>query len=68
MQINFNMFHNSRSWVSIIHQLNGDILKRLVLLNQGHNSFNLSFDYCEENCTGQIFDEYQTVIGTFSLV
>ena len=68
MQINFNMFTNSRSWVSVIHQLNSDILKKLVLLNQGHNSFNLSFDYCEDQCKGHIFDEHQTVIGTFSLV
>ena len=68
MQVNFNIFKNSLSWVSLIHQLNSDVLQRLVLLNNGHTSFNLSFDYCEDECQGNIFNEQNEMIGHFALV
>ena len=68
MQVNFNIFKNSLSWVSFIHQLNSDILQRLILLNHGHTGFNLSFDYCEDECQGHIFNEQNEMIGQFALI
>ena len=67
MQINFNFFKTSKNWVSSINQLNSDILQRLIAVNDGYHDYELSFDYCEDNCKGNIFNKDQDIVGTFTL-
>ncbi|MGO2343967.1 hypothetical protein [Vibrio litoralis] len=68
MKITFNLFKDNLSWNGIIHQLNGDILMRHVLVNGNVDDMNMTFSYCETTLTGSITDQHDCVIGDFSVL
>ncbi|MGF1723363.1 hypothetical protein [Photobacterium nomapromontoriensis] len=65
MVVNFNIFKNAVSWNAIIHQLNGDILLRHVLMKGNVDNLDINFSYCEESGEGKITNSDDTLIGNF---
>ncbi|WP_318436262.1 hypothetical protein [Photobacterium leiognathi] len=66
MIINFNV--NDVSWNAPIHQLNGDVLRRHVLINGKVDCLDLNFTYCEATEKGIITDSKNQQIGHFSII
>lgn len=67
MIVNFNIFKDKVSWNTLIHQLNGDVLLRHVLVKGNVGNMNLKFSYCEKLCEGNIINGDNQVIGNFSI-
>lgn len=67
MIVNFNIFKGAVSWNALIHQLNGDILLRHVLMNGNVDNIDIDFSYCEESCEGNITNSDDQIIGNFSI-
>lgn len=68
MKITFNLFKDNLSWDGIIHQLNGGILRRHVLVSGNVDDMNMKFSYCETTLTGSITDQHDCVLGDFSIL
>ncbi|MDP2503941.1 hypothetical protein AB9R81_23545 [Vibrio cyclitrophicus] len=68
MKITFNLFRDNLSWDRIIHQLNGDVLRRHVLVSGNVDDMNVKFSYCEATLTGSITDQHDCVLGNFSVL
>ncbi|CAK2397055.1 conserved hypothetical protein [Vibrio crassostreae] len=68
MNITFNLFKDNLSWGGIIHQLNGDVLRRHVLVSGNVDDMNIKFSYCETTLTGSITDQHDCVLGDFSIL
>ena len=47
MIVKFNMLKDEISWNALIHQLNGDILLRHVLMKGNVDNVDVQFSYCE---------------------
>jgi len=67
MRVNFNIFKGETSWNALIHQLNGDVLLRHVLMNGDVDNMNVNFSYCDETCEGNIINGENQLIGNFSI-
>ncbi|ROV59130.1 hypothetical protein EGH82_15140 [Vibrio ponticus] len=65
MLITFNIFKNNTTWSANIHQLNSDILKRLVLANSPLSELDLDFSFCEETSMGSITGKDNSQVGEF---
>lgn len=68
MKITFNLFRDNLSWDRIIHQLNGDVLRRHVLVSGNVDDMNVKFSYCEATLTGSITNQHDCVLGNFSVL
>ncbi|MGS0682596.1 hypothetical protein ACVBIL_15710 [Shewanella sp. 125m-7] len=66
MRVNFNIFKDNISWNALIHQLNGDVLLRHVLVKGNVVDRNIDFIYCDETCQGKIINGHNQLIGNFS--
>ncbi|MGL4476071.1 MAG: hypothetical protein ACRCT7_16705 [Shewanella sp.] len=66
MRVSFNIFKNNISWDALIHQLNGDVLLRHVLVKGNVEDRDIDFIYCDETCQGQIINGDNELIGHFS--
>ncbi|MFA0439750.1 hypothetical protein BCU70_10725 [Vibrio sp. 10N.286.49.C2] len=67
MIVNFTLLENQCSWSATIHQLNGDILLRHLLLKGQVNTMAIDFSYCEDTQQGTIINNYNELIGSFSI-
>jgi hypothetical protein len=67
MIVNFNILDSGISWKALIHQLNGDILLRHILMKGNVDDINLKLSYCEETCEGNITNSNNQLIGNFSI-
>ncbi|AQS37854.1 hypothetical protein Sps_02702 [Shewanella psychrophila] len=67
MKVNFNIFKNQISWNALIHQLNGDVLLRHILMKGNLDNRNIELSYCDETCQGKIINSENQLIGNFSI-
>lgn len=67
MKVNFNIFKNNTSWHALIHQLNGDILLRHILMKGNIDNRNIELSYCDETREGKIINSENQLIGNFSI-
>ncbi|EDQ02175.1 hypothetical protein KT99_20284 [Shewanella benthica KT99] len=67
MTVNFNIFKNEISWNALIHQLNGDVLLRHILMKGNIDNRNIELSYCDETCQGKIINSENQLIGNFSI-
>jgi hypothetical protein len=67
MIVNFNILNGEISWKALIHQLNGDILLRHILMKGNVGDINLKLSYCEKTCEGNITNSNNQLIGNFSI-
>ena len=67
MTVNFILFKNKLSWSVLIHQLNGDILSRHVMLKDNMGNVGIDFSYCEKSQQGNIVNSLNECIGRFSI-
>ncbi|GAB2645321.1 hypothetical protein BIY22_00930 [Vibrio panuliri] len=65
MLITFNIFKNNTTWSANIHQLNSDILQRLVLANSPLSELDLDFSFCEATSMGSITGKDNSQVGEF---
>lgn len=68
MIVNFNILKNKTSWNASIHQLNSDILLRLIRMSGSVDDFELALSYCEKTKTGAITNRQQHTIGNFTII
>lgn len=67
MIVIFNILRGNVSWSALIHQLNGDVLLRHVLMKGNVDDLNVEFSYCEKTCEGNIINSDNQIIGNFSI-
>ena len=67
MIVKFNMLKDEISWNALIHQLNGDVLLRHVLMKGNVDNVDVQFSYCEKTCEGNIINSDNQLIGNFSI-